>query len=307
MRFRFTVFAALGVGLAAAALSGCQSPGGGGALVSNASYVRPDKVKKQYWYPPEVWNGFVTPPTSGPSPIDFEIIFAGNVTNDIPNPPEPGYGVYDPFCPPSQTCNNINVFYTASTNTTTVEFSGPQLYQNIQNHGNEVHFGLLNGPGGTRVKCFKWYTEWTFASGPPQQTPVLNVCNPKKVRTQAAASSGTVFATVFVETSFSPITSTNPATSGTWIDIPYTSLGSNGQPVLKFGNATKQTIYTANAGIVLNQQYPTDPNCIKSLDCSENISNLELLNYQGMPPPGSPSSPFIKMQHPPPSKIPPGK
>ncbi len=293
-------------------LSSCQNASGL-SPVSNAMQstpTSPAKTKKDYYYPPELWNGFVTPPnTSAPPPVDFEIIFAGNVTADFPNPLEPGYGPYDPFCPPSQTCTNISVFYTASTNTTTVEFSAIppyyQLYQNISGHGDEVHFGILNGPGGKRVKCLKWYTEWTFASAPPQVTPVLNVCNSKVVKAQAATTKSTVFATVFVEESFSPITSSQPATAGTWIDVPYTQYGGSQQkqPKFKFTNPTQQTIFTANSGIVLDQSYPSDPECLKDLYCDENIANLELLNYAGMPPPGYSNSPFVKMQFPPPGKI----
>jgi hypothetical protein len=306
MRYRYAMCYALVAFATGVLATGCQNTSGVNALSSaQTSSAQPDKTSKSYWYPPEVWNGFVTPPGTGPSPTDFEIIFAGNVTGDIPNPPEPGYGVYDPFCPPSQTCSNINVSYSSSSNTTTVEFYGPTLYQNIPNHGNEVHFGLLNGPGGSDVKCFKWYTEWTFTSAPPQVTPVLNVCNTKKVKTKPAAAAPTVFATVFVETSFSPITSSSPATSGTWVDVAYSQLKGTTQPKFEFTNPTSQTIYTANSGIVLNQKYPTDSKCVQELDCSENIANLKLLNYQGMPPPGSPSSPFVKMQNPPPSMIPP--
>lgn len=301
----------------AAFLAGCNTAGGSSAIGSSMSGVQSSTVSpmkkgsKEYYYPPELWNGFVTPPTSGPPPIDFDIVFVGNVTSDFPSPLQPGYGVYDPFCPPSQTCTNETVSYNASTNTTTFSFNAIppyyQLYQNISGHGNEVHFGILNGPGGTRVKCLKWYTEWTFASAPAQQTPVLNICNPKKVKTKSAAAEPTVFATVFVAESFAPITSSQPATAGTWIDVPYTqSAGSQKkQPKFEFTNATSQTIYTANSGIVLDQSYPSDPSCIKNLYCAENIANLELLNYAGMPPPTSASSPFSKMQYPPPSSIPP--
>jgi hypothetical protein len=308
MRWIFTT-AAIALAVTAIATAGCQNSGSVNALSGGgqARIANPDKggKTKQYYYPPELWNGFVTPPSPGPSPVDFEIVFQGNVTSDFPSPLEPGYGVYDPFCPPTQTCNNMTVSYNATSNTTTFEWSGSQLYENITGHGNEVHFGILNGPGGTRVKCLQWYTEWTFASAPPQPTPVLNVCNPKKVKTKAAAATPTVFATVFVETSFSPITSSNPATSGTWVDVPYTELKGSAQPKFEFTNNGSQTIYTANSGIVLNQSYPTDPDCIKDLYCKENIGNLELLNYAGMPPPGSSGSPFTTMKYPPPGKIPP--
>ena len=316
--------ASVSIGLAAFALgvllAGCNTAGSsavGSSMGANVpSSVPAKKTGKNYYYPPELWNGFVTPPSpSGPAPMDFEIIFTGNVTADFPNPLEPGYGGYDPFCPPNQTCTNITVTYNPSTNTTTVEFSAIPpyylLYPNISGHGNEVHFGILNGPGGTRVKCLQWYTEWTFASAPPQVTPVLNVCNPKKVKTKAAATGTAVFATVFIAESFSPITASQAATAGTWIDVPYIPpcfrCKAATQPKFEFTNPTSQTIYTANSGIVLDQSYPTDPECIQDLYCDENIANLELLNYADMPPPGSASSPFITMQFPPARMIPPGK
>ncbi len=300
-----------GAALVASLLAGCNATGGSSAIGSSTSATipQPRPLTATTYYPPELWNGFVTPPTSGASPIDFDIVFTGNVTSDFPSPLQPGYGVYDPFCPPNQTCNNESISYNASTNTTTFSFNAIppyyQLYHNMGTQTNEVHFGVLNGPGGTRVKCLKWYTEWTFASAPPQQTPVLNICNHKKVKTKKGAAEPTVFATVFVEESFSPITSSNPATAGTWIDVPYTQYSGSQekQPKFTFTNETSKTIFTADSGIVLDQSYPTDPNCLTNLYCSENIANLELLNYAGMPPPGSSGSPFIKMQYPPASKI----
>jgi len=298
MRFRYAIaLAAIAAGFVVA---GCQnSPN---SVVSGPLQMsQPDKTGATYYYPPELWNGFVTIPSG--SPTDFEIIFQGNVTADFPSPLEPGHGVYDPFCPPSQTCNNMTVTYNTSSNTTTFEWSGTQLYDNISGNSTEVHFGILNGPGGTYVKCLQWYTEWTFASGPPEPTPVINVCNKKKVKTKKSpAASTTVFATVFVETSFSPINASSPATSGTWVNIPYTSDGST-QPQLEYANYTDQPIYTANSGIVLNQSYPTDSSCLSNLYCSGNISDLEELNFEGMPPPGSEESPFIPMTNPPPSVI----
>lgn len=304
---------ALGVLLAGCNTAGTSTAVGSSMNGAQPSTVSPMKKTKDYYYPPELWNGFVTPPTSGPSPIDFDIVFTGNVLSDFPSPLQPGYGVYDPFCPPSQTCTNESVSYSASTNTTTFSFNAIppyyKLYANIgSSHGDEVHFGILNGPGGTSVKCLKWYTEWTFASAPAQQTPVLNICNPKKVKTKAAAAEPTVFATVFVAESFSPITASQPATAGTWIDVPYTQYSGSQtkQPKFEFTNPTSQTIYTANPGIVLDESYPTDSECLKDLYCDENIADLELLNYSGMPPPGYAGSPFTKMEYPPPSKIPAG-
>lgn len=304
MRLRFEICFAL-VAFGGALAAGCQNTGV--TSFSNAvqpAATHPDKTKKAYYWPPEVWNGWVTRPSPGPSPVDFEIVFKGNVTADIPTP-VPGYGVYDPFC--ATTCaNSVKVAYNATSNTTTAEWSGSTLYQNIPGYPNEVHFGILNGPGGADVKCHKYYTEWTFTSASPQVTPVLNLCGHKRVQSQAAASAPTVFATVYVETSFSPITAGNPATSGGWYDVPYTQLNGSAQPKFKFINSTSQTIYTGNSGIVLNQAEPSDSECLKTLYCDENIKNLELLNYSGMPPPGSSGSPFVPMQYPPPSKLPAG-
>ena len=302
MRFRFAIaVAAIAAGVI---LSGCQN-GTNNIISGGQEAAQGGKGPASYYFPVELWNGFVNiPPASGPQPTDFEIIFQGNVTSDFPSPLEPGYGVYDPFCPTTQVCNNMTVTYNSSSNTTTFEWSGSTLYHNLgSNHPNEVHFGILNGPGGTYVKCLNWYTEWTFPSSPPEITPVINVCNKKKVKSKAAAAAPTVFATVFVETSFSPINASNPATSGTWIDIPYTQLKGSAQPELEYTNNTNQPIYTANSGIVLNQSYPTDSECLKNLYCTENVNDLEQLNYEGMPPPGSASSPFVPLVKPPPSVI----
>lgn len=311
MRFRFTALSAIA---AALLLSGCGNNGGptvsNSALSAtshsvNAASIGPDTAQS----PAEIWNGWVTPPSpSGPQPTDFEIILAGNVTGDIPNPPEPGYGLYDPFCPPSQTCNNISIAYNPSSNTTTVEFSGSTLYQNIPGYAPLVHFGLLNGPGGSHIKCFTRETEWTFASAPPEPVPIVNI-NPKNCKKQKKGpeSKGTmVYATVYLETSFSPITPSQPATSGGWYDVPYTRLSGSEQPEFVFTNGGSQTIYTANSGIVLNESLPGDKTCQKTVDCKGNIAYLERLNFADMPPPGSKGSPFIPMEFPPPSKIPPG-
>jgi hypothetical protein len=285
--------------------TGCQNTGVTG--LSNGTQPAAARPDKKSYSPAEIWNGWVTVPSPGPAPADFEIVFTGNVTSEIPTP-VPGYGVYDPFCPPTTSCpNSVKVTYDVTSDTTTAEWFGSTLYQNIPGYPNEVHFGILNGPGGLNVKCKQsWYTEWTFASAPPQVTPVLNPCHHKK-KTESAAKAPTVFATIFVETSFSPITASNPATSGGWFDIPYTQLASGAQPKFEFTNPTSQTIYTADSGIVLNQPEPTDKECIKNLYCSENIKNLERLNYAGMPPPGTSSSPFEPMKYPPPSEIPPSE
>lgn len=300
--------AALAIGVL---LSGCgnsSSNAVGSSLTPTSrsvSAVIPDKRAPQS--PAEIWNGWVSPPNpSGPPPTDFEIILTGNVTNAIPNPPEPGYGVYDPFCPTSQRCNNIKVSYNPTSNLTTVAFTGSTLYQNIPGYAPLVHFGLLNGPGGHAVECFTRTAEWTFASAPPQPVPIVNF-NPSRCRHHGSddAKGNTVYATVYVEMSFSPITPTQPATAGGWYDIPYAELASGKQPKFAATNGGSQTIYTANAGIVLNEPLPSDPTCKKTLDCKGNIADLELLNFNDMPPPGSPSSPFITMEYPPPSQIPP--
>jgi hypothetical protein len=285
-------------------MTGCGGNIGSGAVGSSLiatkqsaqSAIVPDTGS-----PAEIGNWWVDAPNpSGPPATDFEVVFTGNVTADIPSN-EPTSGIYNAFCPPSppNPCPPT-VTYNPTANTTTVEYSGSTLYQNnAPPHQNQYHFGLLNGPGGSRIKCLTRATEWTFASAPPAPTPYVNVSNCKK------RTGKHVYATVYLEASVKPINASQPATFGGWYDVAYTPQGNN-QPHFTFSNSGPQTIYIANSGIVINEPVPSQGACVKNPACPANMKLLQKLNFGGMPPPGSPGSPFKPMTYPPPSQLPPG-
>jgi hypothetical protein len=87
-----------------------------------------------------------------------------------------------------------------------------------------------------------------------------------------------------------------------WRDIGYIPKGSQ-QPQFAFTNNGTRPIYISNTGIVLNQPVPTNPACRKHLDCKPMLAILSKLNWQGMPPPEAPKSPFQPMQYPPPAVL----
>ena len=264
-----------------------------------ATYAAPVGPDTQT-HPTEIGNWWVlAPPPSYPAPTDFEVVFTGDVTGDIPAN-EPLWGIYNPFCPPAGPSHPCppTVTFNPTANTTTVEYSGTTLYQNnAPPHQNQYHFGLLRGTTGSNIKCFTRTTEWTFASAPPVPTPFVNVANCNKHKGKGK----TMYAIVYIEASFQPITPSSPPTFGGWYEIGYQSSGSQ-QPKFTFSNGGKIPIYVGISGIILNQPVPGGA-CLKTPICSANMKLLQQLNFGGEPPPGQPGSQFIPMTYPPPSQL----
>ncbi len=269
--------------------------------------------KKKRHRPSEIFNQFDTPPpASGPQPSSFTIVLGGNLVTAIcgaTNPPcldQPVYGPYNPFCPPSQGPNNPcypTVVYNPSNNTTTVTYSGNTLTLNEPGYPGLVHFGLLSTPSqpGT-VEGDVLNSYWSF---PPQSrsrrhrgghqstspSPMVNIAWDSKVQ----ESANWAYAEVFVAVSLTP---SGPAVYGTWNQVAYIPKGT-AQPKLTFANYGSQTLYVVAAGIIPNQQVPTDPECLTNPSCPEDMSILEALNFAGSPPPGYSGSNFIPLTYPP--------
>ncbi len=270
------------------------------AAMSGAHGIGPGEPAAAGGRPTEILNWFATPPP-GTSPTDFEFTLIGDWVAGIGQ--QPLYGPYNPFCPPSNGPSNPcypGVTFSPSTDTTTVTYAGPTLYQNIPNHNGQVHFGLLAGFGPESqtpcpkpgwLNCLVANTVWTYPSAPPISQPFVNVnWSPKVTKGKQWR-----YAYVFVEASLTP---KPPAAFGLWGAVAYVPNG-NRQPTLIFGNYGQKTLYVLSSGIVPNQPVPSDPACLKNPACSENMAILAQLNYGGLPPPGSPSSPFVKLAHPP--------
>jgi hypothetical protein len=138
--------------------------------------------------------------------------------------------------------------------------------------------------------------------------PVVNVSAPGAPRSSfdiEDSASKFRYAVVFLEAS---LQSSGPSTYGSWFALSYIPKGNN-QPKFSFTNFGQQPVYVdlAHTGIVLNLPVPKDPACKYDPACKENEAFLQTLNLNGMPPPGSPSSPFKPLQYPPPQILQPTK
>ena len=87
-----------------------------------------------------------------------------------------------------------------------------------------------------------------------------------------------------------------------WYLIPYNKKG-NTQPKFSFNNYGSKTLYTADPGIAYGIRVPTSKKCQVNPACKANEKLLYMMNLNDMPPPGSPGSPFKKMQYPPPGVL----
>jgi hypothetical protein len=234
---------------------------------------------------------------SGPS--NFEVVWNGNLAAQIPAS-QPLPWILNPFCnpgPPSGGCNPAVQYFPAE-GVTIVKYGPGTLYppnsgdSGCCGHPTQYHFGLMSS-GVTG--CFTSYAWWSFPSGPPQYVPWVTI-NPQSCpQTQGKYQ----YATLYYEGSFSP---KGPSTAGWWEDIGYIPNGS-GQPKFTFSNYTIQPIYLSNTGIVLNQPVPTAAACRKNPACKPNQALIRKLNWQGMPPPEAPHSPFQPLQAPPPAVL----
>ena len=206
----------------AASLAGCYGSSSSTALQpglqqSVASVSHETKTQKRA-APPEIINQFVSVPPGTATPTNFEIVLKGNLVNAIcgpSNPPcldQPLYGPYNPFCPPSGGPCYPTVTYNPSTNTTTVEYSGPTLYQNIPGHTNYYHFGLFAGPSSTgSVKGLEVTSYWSYASSPNVPQPIVSINSGNTLQ----KSANWAYALVFIAVATSP---KGPAVYGTWND-----------------------------------------------------------------------------------------
>jgi hypothetical protein len=280
-------------------LSGCnvsQSSTIGSAPIAAPAHVVPTTSNA----PAEIFNQILPFPQpcqngSGPCPDNFEVTFQGNQTGNIPSN-EPLNLHENAFCNPSGSGNcQPTVTYTASTNTTTVEWSGPVLYHNRVSGKPGVHFGILAARDSTAsIKSLEQASYWSYPSTPENPEPIISV-NSK----QPAKSSNWKYAVVYLAGSTTP----GGSEYASWTEIAYVPNSSGEQPQFTFTNYGKQTIYVTSSGIVLDQSVPTDPACLKSPDCPENMTLLGDLQEVNYPPPGQPSSSFVALQFPPASKL----
>ncbi len=304
------IFALTAASTLALTVGGC---GGTSSVPGTASLAPPSqglavadsqgKKKKHHHAPPEILNQFNTVPSGQEQPTNFEIVLKGNLVTAIcgaSNPPcadEPLYGPYNPFCPPSQGPSNPcypTVTYNPTSNTTTVTYSGPVLYDNTS-VPNDYHFGLFATPNqGGWLGSVEATSYWSYPSSPNNAQPFVSI-NGKATGDEIFGAGTLAYAEVFISVALKP---GGPVVYGTWNDVSYMSTGSN-QPVLTFKNFGSQVLYVASSGIILNQPVPTDPECQQNPACPEDMQILSTLNFAGSPPPGDPGSQFIPLKKPP--------
>jgi hypothetical protein len=282
--------------LAVSTACNASSPG----VLSPVASTGAQKVPRASNVPAEIFNEILTYPcnSSGTStcPIDFEIVFAGNQTADIPSN-EPMSVHENAFCPVSGSSGcDPSVTYNASNNTTTVEYSGSTLYHNRASGKPGVHFGMMKAQNfQTNLKQLQLATYWTYASAPNNPVPVISINAP-----QPKSSKNWKYAIVFVAGSTAK---TGGVQYGTWNEIAYVPKATPGsrqqQPKFTFKNYGSQTIYVQSSGVILDQPVPTDPTCLKTPACTENQKLLAALQEVNYPPPYYSGSPFTALQHPP--------
>lgn len=284
-----------------AVLAGCNASGTASSIPSSvaASRVSPDTGNR----PPEVFNQVLPYPCySSPCPTDFEVVFKGNVTGDIP-PNEPINVHENAFCPPSgSTPCSPTATYNPTANTTTLEYSGPTLYHNRVSGRPGVHFGVGAATNFGSIKSLEASSYWTYPSSPAIQVPIVSI-NSK----QPAKSKKWQYAVVYVA---GTTTQSGGDEYQTWNEIAYVPKGANdtgAQPRFTFANYGSQPIYVTSSGIVVGLPVPKDKLCVKNPTCPEDLKMLANLQENGFPPPGSSGSPFIKLQFPPPSVLKPQK
>lgn len=295
IRVSYAFIAAAALITATACNSAQQVPGIG--TVAGQAGVHHDKTSKGN-RPAELWNEILPYPCySGQEcPTDFEIIFKGNVTADVP-PNVPLTTNENAFCAVSGSSGcDPSVTYNASSNTTTVEYSGTTVYHNRKSGKPGVHFGMLAARNyTTNIKALAQSTEWTYPSSGMAPEPVVSIN-----ATQPTSSKNWKYAVVYVAGTTSK---SGGAEYATWDEIAYVpkaTPGSSGQqPKFTFANYGSQTIYVTSSGGVFDLPVPTDPECLKTPACKENLVLLGELQEVNYPPPGSESSPFVSLQYPP--------
>jgi hypothetical protein len=277
----------------------------------------PPNPKEDDGYPTTIINFWAYNPAT--TPTDIDLVFNGNVTTAL-NEALPLYGIWDAFCPPGNgpcTTGSTSIMYDPTSNKTTFTLSGTNGLSPNSYYTNQSHFGVLYGSASlASLPCPQPGAEWSFASIPDQPVayntmqyegcapPAFSMKSQGRPQKRRSSTNQWKYAVVYSESSFAPITSSNPATTGEWFMLAYHPNGRE-QPKITFANYGTKTIYTANSGIVLNLDLPTSPDCQQNQACPENLNLLTQLSYTGFPPPGFKGSKFKKMQHPPPKEIPP--
>jgi len=242
--------------------------------------------------PAEFFNEFDWAPTSPtPGPTNFEIVFAGDVSCQIP-PQNARDGSTNPFKHP----NPITTTFDPASNTTTVAFSGSALTP-----GQRYHFGLNQGYAPTPpLKVIG--KMWTYAAAAPSPLPIVNITPP----TPTSPTGPFKYAIVYLEAAFTP----GGQTYGSWYEIPYTPAKitpevTTKQPVLTFDNFGTQTLYISNTGIQVGLPVPNAAACKTNPNCAANRNLLNNLDFGLTPPPGQPGSRFVAITTPPPATLPP--
>jgi len=155
----------------------------------------------------DLFNQFDPLPSGGATPNNFEMVFQGNVTSVIPTQPLSNYT--DAFLDP----NPITVSYSASSNTTTVTFSGNNGFAYPFGNTLDPHFGLDAGlqPSTPLVLTNEfWSSNGTDIQNLPSATiSGLNGVNP---------TLPDPWAIIYLDETIAGTTTTG----GIWEEIPFT-------------------------------------------------------------------------------------
>ena len=202
----------------------------------------------------DLFNQFDPLPSGGPTPNNFEMVFQGNVTSVIPTQPLSNYT--DAFLDP----NPISVTYSASSNTTTVTFSGNDGFAYPFGNTLDPHFGLDAGlqPSTPLVLTNEfWSSNGTDIQNLPAATiSRLNGGNP---------SLPDPWAIIYLDETITGTTTTG----GLWEEIPFT-----GPLSFQISNGSTQSLTLSDIQyFVSDTQIP-----------------LSSLNFNGTPPN---SAPFV--------------
>jgi hypothetical protein len=257
-------------------------------------------------------NKDVYAPSSG-VPTSFTVVFNGNQLNDLGVPPsegnsgtinEPNWA--DPFCNPNPSGNECPIAFTYSptSDTTTLVFSGSQLYSNTGISGT-YHFGyVLDGQEyGQEVYALQTMSSyWTYspsrnnnASNQPPYPNLIAYVPMLSLKCECKATSKSLVAIVFYEST--AVAGNLPVAS--WTIIPYDPAPNGAQPAIKFSNYEQQSAKVYNTGVLLGIKAPTDNDGWVQL--------LSTMNAAGMPPPGADGSPFVALTKAPPPVLKPEK
>ena len=280
-------------------------------VVGAAAYpaANPPPIQPYVIYPVEIVNYWANNPAG--TPTDIDLVFNGNVTTALAQS-LPLFGIYDAFCPAGNgpcTTGSTSTTFNPTSNTTTFTLSGTNGLSNNSYYTTQSHFAVLYGEENIpSLPCPNAAAEWSFASSPPQPVAWASMNYDGCVPPMSSQHRPIPFNphlynwVTYLETSFKPIDSDSPATSGQWFAI---ATSSKEQPKLTFVNAGAVPIYTANSGIAFAGSATDSPDCYQVSTCPENLNLLATLNYTVYPPPYMKGTKFTKMKYPPAKVIPP--